>query len=52
MVDVSTPAWASHLSVSINSDDESSPFHAECQKTVFIVYPEDTPIHDQISGQY
>ena len=52
MVGVSTPAWASHLSVSINFDDEFLPFHAEYRKTVFIVYPEDTPIHDQISGQY
>ena len=52
MVGASTSAWASHLGVSIDSDDESSPFHAEYQKTVFIVHPEDGLIHDQLSGQY
>ena len=39
------------LNVLINPDTESSPFHIRYQKTVFIEYPEDGLIHDQLSGQ-
>ena len=51
MVGASTPAWAAQLEVLINPDTESSPFHIRYQKTVFIEYPEDGLIHDQLSGK-
>ena len=51
MVGASTPAWAAQLDVLINPDAESSPFHIRYQKTVFIEYPADGQIHDQLSGQ-
>ncbi len=47
----SAPAWAAQLEVLINPDTESSPFHIRYQKTVFIEYPEDGLIHDQLNGQ-
>ena len=51
MVGASTPAWAAQLNVLINPDTESSPFHIRYQKTIFIEYPEDGLLHDQLSGQ-
>ena len=51
MIVMSTPAWAAQLEVSIDPDDESSPFNVRYQKTVFIEYPEDGLIHDYLSGQ-
>ena len=51
MIAMSTPTWAAQLYVSIDPDDESSPFNARYQKTVFIEYPEDGLIRDQISGR-
>ena len=51
MVGATTPAWAAQMEVRINPDAESSPFYIRYQKTVFIEYPEDGLIHDQLSGQ-
>ena len=51
MIGASTPAWAAQLEVIINPDTESSPFHIRYQKTVFIEYPEDGLVHDQLNGQ-
>ncbi len=46
-----TPAWAVLMQVWLNPDGESSSFHIRYQKTVFIEYPGDGLIHDQLSGQ-
>ena len=51
MVGATTPAWAAQMEVRINPDAESSPFYIRYQKTVFIEYPEDGLIHDQLNGQ-
>ncbi len=51
MVGATTPVWAAQMEVRINPDAESSPFYIRYQKTVFIEYPEDGLIHDQLSGQ-
>ena len=51
MVGAITPAWAAQMEVRINPDAESSPFYIRYQKTVFIEYPEDGLIHDQLNGQ-
>ena len=50
-VGAATPVWAAQLEVLINPDAESSPFHIRYQKTVFVEYPEDGQIHDQLAGQ-
>ena len=47
----SATAWAAQLEVLINPDTESSPFHIRYQKTIFIEYPEDGLIRDQLSEQ-
>ena len=51
VVGASTPAWAAQLYVSIDPDDESSPFNVRYQKTVFIEYPKDGLIRDQLGGR-
>ncbi len=51
IVGTSILAWTTHMGVSIDTDDGSSPFYAKYKKTVFIGYPEDGQIHDQLSGQ-
>ena len=51
MVGATTPVWAAQMEVRINPDAESSPFYIRYQKTVFIEYPEDGLIHDQLNGQ-
>ena len=51
VVGASTPAWAVQMEASIDPDDESSPFNVRYQKTVFIEYPEDGLIRDQLGGQ-
>ena len=51
MVGAITPVWAAQMEVRINPDAESSPFYIRYQKTVFIEYPEDGLIHDQLNGQ-
>ena len=51
IVGASTPVWAAQLEVKINSDAKSLPFYIRYQKTIFIEYPEDGLIHDQLSGR-
>ena len=43
-------AWTA-MGIWVNPNDGSSPFYAKYKKTVFIEYPEDGQIHDQLSGQ-
>ena len=51
MIGASTPAWGAQLEVILDPDEEASPFKIRYQKTVFIEYPEDGIIHDQLNGQ-
>lgn len=51
MVGTAASAWAVQMEVRIDPDAESSPLYIKYQRTVFIEYPEDGLIHDQLSGQ-
>ena len=51
VVGATSSAWAAQMEVRIDPDAEVSPFYVRYQKTVFIEYPEDGLVHDQLSGQ-
>lgn len=51
VVGTSTPVWASQLDARIDPNDESSPFKVTYLKTIFIEYPNEGNLFDELQGK-